>query len=153
MSYILEDVYINVYGFRDDPLEDLDLPREKKPWLPALFVAVDLFTVNQRRVSHDSILDYPNCRMAAFMVYLCGFMSNESDKQQTIKWLRAVYNLLEVPSSVQRYWMNNLTFEVPEESKDHQRIFRKAEDYSNIYLRLLSGAFNTVRSLDLTEVV
>lgn len=147
----MADVYVNVYGFRDDALEDLDIPREKKPWLPTVFVAVDLFTVNQRRMSQESILEYPNCRMAEFMVYLTGLMSNEVSKQQTIKWLRAVYNLLETPAAVQRYWMDNLVFDAGE-SKDLRRAFRRAEDFDNLFLKVVSAAFNTVRSLDLTEV-
>ena len=152
LSYTIKDIYFNVYGFRDDPLEDLDLPREKLPWLSPIYTAVDLFTINQKRISEDCIMDYPSDRMTDFLVFLCGLMTNELNKQQSTKWLRAYYNLMEVPVGVLRYWMHKLVYTI-EDSKDHRRLFRNSEDFNNIFLRILTAVFNTVRSLDLAEVI
>ena len=152
LSYIMQDIYLNVYGYRDDPLEDLDIPREKIPWLPSLYTAIDIFTNNQKRVSTACIEDYPEACMANFMVYLAGFMTNEADKSQISKWLRSLFNLLEQPALVHRHWMNKLKFKI-EDSKDHRRLLRNSEETENIFLRLLTTIFNSVRSLDLSEVV
>lgn len=147
---VLKDVYLDVYGYRDDPLEDLELPREKIPWQPAVFSAVDLISNNLKRLEADSVQDFPNSCVAEFLVYVVGFMSND-EKNQTTKWLKVILNILEQPRPVVRYWMQKLEFKV-EDSKDHRRLFKNCEKSENIFLKVLTGVFNTIRSLDLSEV-
>ena len=133
-------------------MDDIDVPREKIAWLPSVFTAVDIFSNNQKRLVPDCIEEYPNAGMADFLVYLVGFMTNEVEKSQINKWLRAFFNILEQPSRVLRYWMHNLTFDI-QDIKDHRRLFRHSEETANLFLKLLTTVFNTVRSLDLSEVV
>lgn len=147
---VLKDVYLDVYGYRDDPLEDLELPREKLPWLQAVFSAADLLSSNLKKMAADSVQDLPDSCVAEFLVYVTGFMSND-DKGQPTKWLKILFNLFEQPHTVMRYWMNKLQFKV-EDSKDHRRLFRNAETADNIFLVILTAVFNVVRSLDLSEV-
>lgn len=152
LSDVTRDVYLDVYGFRDDPLEDLDIPREKLPWLPSVFSAVDLLANNLKKLDPDSVKDMPDSCIAEFLVYVTGFMAND-EKSQTTKWLKALFNILEQPHSVLQYWMKKLEFKIDESSKDQRRLLRQTEPYDNIFLRILTGVFNTVRSLDLAEVL
>lgn len=146
----MQDVYLDVYGYRDDPLEDLEIPREKIPWLPTVFSAVDLLSSNLKRLEADCVQDLPDQSMATFFVYVVGFTANDT-KSQTTKWLKVLFNLLEQPAAVHRFWLRKLTFKV-EDSKDHRRLFRHCEESENLFLRVLTAAFNTVRALDLAEV-
>lgn len=151
MAYFIKDIYLDVYGFRDDFADDLDLPRPKLPWLPTVYIAVDLITSNLKKLDSASITSYPDQSMVDFLVHLGGLMANETDKQQALRWLRSFFNIFEVSADIHRYWMKNLVF-VVEDSKDHRRLFRKAEDGENIYLRILTSVLNVVRSLDLSDV-
>lgn len=153
MSFILKDLYFNLYGFRDnDPLEDLELPREKVNWIPSVYTASDLISSNQKKVSVECLGDYPLERISDFIVYLSALMSNEHDKSQTIKWLRTLFNLLEVPAEALRYWTLYMKFELDENNKDHKRILRNCEAFELTFLKVVSCMFNTFRSLDINEV-
>jgi hypothetical protein len=151
LSYIVKDLYINLYGFRDDdPMEELELPREKIPWLNPVFTAVDLVSINIKKVSDTCIIDLPDERLSDFLIHVCGLMTNEHGKELSTRWLRTLYNFMESSPTVQRHWMRAFKYPIID-SKDYRRLFRNSEEFDNTFMRLLTAIFNTVRSLDLQE--
>lgn len=153
MSCILKDIFTNLYGFREGPEDDLDIPREKVPWLSAVYSAADLASLTQKKLPEEWLLEYPLERVADYWVYLNGLMSCELNKEQKPRWLRALFNLLECPVKVLRHWMSQLKFSLDlNNNKDHRRLVRNTEEADLVFLRVLTSIFNTVRALDLADV-
>ena len=150
LSFVVKDIFLNLHAVREaDPLEDLELPREKVSWVPSVYLAVDIFASSLKRVSQDALMDLPVHRVADLVVHLCGLMSNEHKKEQMTRWLRTFFNILEIPAAVLSHWVHKLKFEVEEENKTHRRL---CEPFESAFLKVLSCVFNTARALDLNEV-
>lgn len=150
LSNMLKALFYNLYEYRSDLADDLDLPREMIPWVSPIFSAVDLVSTNLKKITTDSIKDIPNDRVSDFLMYLCGLMSNEYKQEQSIRWMRVAYNLLELPVTVHRYWLQKLTFTV-EDTKEHRRLLKNCEDYPSPYFKFLTGTFNTFRSMEASD--
>ncbi len=153
LSFAVKDIFWNLHEVREnDPLEDLELPREKVSWVPSVYIAVDILASTMKKLPQDSLMDFPLHRLADLLVHLSGLMSNELKKEQMNRWLRTFFNILEVPAPVLRHWLHKLKFEVDESNKTHRRLFRNCEPFESAFLKILSCVFNTTRALDLNEV-
>lgn len=150
LSAMMKTLFYNLYEYRTDLAEDLDLPREMIPWIPPIFSAIDLISTNLKKMTVDSIKDIPNDRVSEFLMYLCGLMSNEYKKEQSVRWLRVGYNLLELPQAIHTYWLQKLRFTV-EDTKEHRRMVKNCEEFEAPYFKFTTCVFNNFRAMEIGD--